>query len=238
VTNNAPAQFPTGVTTVTWTVTDNSGNTKTCTQTVTVVDNQKPTLSCPADITICKVASNTYTIAPVTRTDNCGIASTTYQVTGVTTRSGTGTDASGLFNVGLSSIKWTVTDVNGNVSTCTTKVTVVTSGSCTNVRLITEAPKPPEVKEIKNGKLEVEVATKLEVTAWPNPTEYYFNIKVKSPDKETVEIRMYDMTGKVVEQNRGAPEKTYRFGDHSMSGMYIIEVKQAGQIATIKVVKQ
>jgi hypothetical protein len=239
VTNNAPTQFPVGTTAVVWTVTDKSGNTRTCTQTVTVVDNQKPTVSCPGDMTICKVATNMYTIPPMTRSDNCGIASTTYQITGMTTRSGTGTDASGLFNVGLSSIKWTVTDVNGNVSHCTTKVTVVTSGNCTNVRLITEAPKPPEVKEPKNSKLDVIVkATKLEVTAYPNPTEYYFNLRVKSQSKETVEIRMYDMTGKLVQQNRGAPEKTYRFGDQVVSGMYIIEVRQAGQVATIKVVKQ
>jgi hypothetical protein len=90
-----------------------------------------------------------------------------------------------------------------------------------------------------NGKLEIIAkATKLEVTAWPNPTEYYFNLRVKSPNKETVEIRMYDMTGKLVQQNRGAGDKTYRFGDQVVSGMYIIEVRQAGQVATIKVVKQ
>jgi carbohydrate-binding DOMON domain-containing protein len=48
VTNNAPGAFPIGVTTVTWTVTDNSGNTATCTQNVTVTDNVNPTISCPA----------------------------------------------------------------------------------------------------------------------------------------------------------------------------------------------
>ena len=36
VTSNAPAQFPVGVTPVTWTATDSSGNTNTCTQLVTV----------------------------------------------------------------------------------------------------------------------------------------------------------------------------------------------------------
>ena len=36
ITNNAPLQFPVGTTTVTWTVTDASGNTATCTQLVTV----------------------------------------------------------------------------------------------------------------------------------------------------------------------------------------------------------
>ncbi|OUL62326.1 HYR domain-containing protein, partial [Flavobacterium sp. AJR] len=36
VTNDAPVMFPIGITTVTWTVTDNNGNISTCTQTVTV----------------------------------------------------------------------------------------------------------------------------------------------------------------------------------------------------------
>jgi uncharacterized repeat protein (TIGR01451 family) len=45
VTNNAPATFPIGTTTVTWTVKDVNGNAATATQIVTVVDNQKPTIT-------------------------------------------------------------------------------------------------------------------------------------------------------------------------------------------------
>ena len=45
VSNNAPATFPLGNTTVTWTVTDNSGNTETATQTVKVSDNEKPEIT-------------------------------------------------------------------------------------------------------------------------------------------------------------------------------------------------
>ena len=50
--NDAPASFPLGNTTVTWTVTDNSGNTATCTQVVTVEDNEDPTITCPSDLTV------------------------------------------------------------------------------------------------------------------------------------------------------------------------------------------
>lgn len=45
VTNNAPSSFPLGQTTVTWTVTDTSGNTKTATQVVTVVDVTAPVIT-------------------------------------------------------------------------------------------------------------------------------------------------------------------------------------------------
>src|SRR6185295_2993910 len=44
--------FPVGVTTVTYTATDRSGNTAVDTQTVTVVDNTVPVVSCPSDITV------------------------------------------------------------------------------------------------------------------------------------------------------------------------------------------
>ncbi len=48
VTNNAPAVFPVGVTVVTWTATDGSGNTKTAQQTVTVL----APATCSSSITV------------------------------------------------------------------------------------------------------------------------------------------------------------------------------------------
>ncbi|PWA06322.1 LamG-like jellyroll fold domain-containing protein, partial [Flavobacterium laiguense] len=52
VTNDAPNEYPIGNTTVTWTATDASNNTGTCTQKVTVVDTENPTIVCPSDVTI------------------------------------------------------------------------------------------------------------------------------------------------------------------------------------------
>jgi len=42
VANDGPTAYPMGATTVTWTVTDGSGNTATCPQTVTVVSASTP----------------------------------------------------------------------------------------------------------------------------------------------------------------------------------------------------
>src|SRR5207249_4614892 len=52
VTSDAPAQFPAGATSVTWTVTDASGNTATASQLVTVNDTQNPTISAPAAVVV------------------------------------------------------------------------------------------------------------------------------------------------------------------------------------------
>src|SRR4029434_8112611 len=49
--NDAPAHFPKGLTIVTWTVSDEAGNSTTCTQNVTVTDHEAPTIVCPAALT-------------------------------------------------------------------------------------------------------------------------------------------------------------------------------------------
>lgn len=115
VTNNAPAQFPVGVTSVVWTVTDNAGLTATCTQTVTVVDNITPTITCPADITVNTDAGSCSATGVVlgtpTYADNC---------TGSTVTN----NAPASFPVGVTNVTWTVTDIAGLTASCVQKVTV------------------------------------------------------------------------------------------------------------------
>ncbi|HSS22168.1 MAG TPA: HYR domain-containing protein [Pyrinomonadaceae bacterium] len=76
VTNNAPAQFPLGPTTVNWTVNDNHGHSATASQVITVVDTTPPTLSVPADSTAFANASCQAVIPNVlfgsSASDNCG----------------------------------------------------------------------------------------------------------------------------------------------------------------------
>ncbi|MCB9064977.1 MAG: HYR domain-containing protein [Chitinophagales bacterium] len=114
--NNAPASFPVGNTTVTWTVLDIHGNSSTANQTVTVVDNQNPDITAPIDVTTnadfgqC-YATNVALDVPTTG-DNCGILSVN-------------NNAPSSFPVGTTTVTWTVTDIHGNTNTATQTVTVI-----------------------------------------------------------------------------------------------------------------
>jgi hypothetical protein len=116
VANDAPAIFPLGTTTVTWTATDPDGSTATAQQLVTVADTEKPVVRTHAP-TIQLDAAGTATLMAAQlnngSSDNCGIASvalnkTTFDCT----------------NTGSNTVTLTVTDVHGNVQTGTATVTV------------------------------------------------------------------------------------------------------------------
>src|SRR5439155_692658 len=106
-----------GPNTVSLTVTDENGNTNTCTATVLVQDTVAPTALCQT-LTVQLDATGNATITPAQINngsfDACGIASLSLDKTSF--------DCS---NVGANTVTLTVTDNNGNTNTCTTAVTVV-----------------------------------------------------------------------------------------------------------------
>ena len=119
-TSDASDSYPVGTTTITWTVTDNAGNTATCTQNITIVDDEDPTIDCalsvvvPTDPGQCS-AVVTYAI-PV-GTDNCAGAVTTQT-------DSTGLTSGDAFPVGVTTLEYTVTDAVGRSNSCTFTITV------------------------------------------------------------------------------------------------------------------
>jgi hypothetical protein len=134
IVSNAPAIFPVGVTTVTWTVKDVNDNTNTTTQTVTVTDNELPTITATTAINTINDAGQcgaTVVLETPNTSDNCGVASIR-------------NDAPVSFPLGTTTIIWTVKDVNGNTNTATQTVTVTdaeapTVSSTASVALCHEA---------------------------------------------------------------------------------------------------
>ncbi|MEX1002762.1 MAG: HYR domain-containing protein, partial [Crocinitomicaceae bacterium] len=110
--------FPIGTTTVTYEVTDASGNTTSCSFDVTVNDTENPTITCPADITVnndvgdCGAVVNYVT---PTGADNCP-GSTTTLITGLASGS--------TFPIGTTTVTYEVEDVSGNTASCSFDVTI------------------------------------------------------------------------------------------------------------------
>jgi len=108
-----------GPNTATLTVTDVNGNVSTCTSIVTVEDTVPPTPTCK-DITLSLDANGNANIGPYdllsSVSDNCGSV-----ICACDTLSQTQFDCD---DIGVVSVTVVATDVNGNVSTCTSQVTV------------------------------------------------------------------------------------------------------------------
>ncbi len=123
--------FNLGVTTVSYLVTDNAGNTRNCSFTVTISDNIAPTVSCPSNIsTDVSTGACTKQLTPTTPTysDNCTVSRLTWTMTGATSGSSptTGINTVGLqtFNLGVTTVTYVVTDAANNASNCSFTVTV------------------------------------------------------------------------------------------------------------------
>jgi hypothetical protein len=128
---DASGIYPIGVTTIIWTITDESLNSSTCTQVITVT-GVPPAIACPADITAPadfeKLYKEFVNVGPPTVTLNCPIESLTWVMTGVTTdtssATGTNTLTTHSFNLGVTNVTYTVTDDHGLSASCTFTVTI------------------------------------------------------------------------------------------------------------------
>ncbi|MFM8485759.1 MAG: HYR domain-containing protein, partial [Bacteroidota bacterium] len=153
-----------GTTVVTYTVSDASGNTRTCSYSVTVTDNQPVTITCPTSQSFnTNTGVCTYTsvgaLTPVV-TDNCPIQGLTYTFAGITAGSGSNTLAGVAFNRGLTMVTWRATDAGGSTATCSFFVTVLDreapsvpadAGTTVNCPSAAVAPVVPTATDNCNG---------------------------------------------------------------------------------------
>ena len=114
ITNDKPITFPFGSTTVTWTVTDTSGNISQATQVVTLVDTTPPEIFAPSDIIAeaTGLSSTMVELGEATAHDLMGIASVTEHLPS-------------FFVLGETTVTWTATDISGNSASVTQTVTIV-----------------------------------------------------------------------------------------------------------------
>ena len=109
--------FPVGVTNVTVTVTDDAGNSSTCSYITTVIDDENPQITCPADISVpgTSGAGAVVTYTTPVGTDNC---------TGATTTQTAGLPSGSTFPLGTTTNTFEVEDASGNTTSCSFTVEV------------------------------------------------------------------------------------------------------------------
>ncbi len=125
-TNNAPNFFPHGVTPVTFTATDVTGNDVTCTRNVTIVDTTPPSLSCPSMLVIECNSHCDPSIGGVPATDPTVAAwLASFSATDICDPSlVTSLPYPACFPLGDTQVTFTATDDDGNSSQCTRTVRV------------------------------------------------------------------------------------------------------------------
>ncbi|XP_030830199.1 uncharacterized protein LOC588928 isoform X14 [Strongylocentrotus purpuratus] len=113
-----PAAFSIGVTTVTYTARDTAGLTSTCSFNVTIIDVETPVISgCPSDITVSVEAtestSNVSWTEPTAADNSNNVGLTTSH------------SPYSIFSIGNTNVTYTATDGSGNSDTCLFVVTVL-----------------------------------------------------------------------------------------------------------------
>ncbi|MEI2748964.1 MAG: T9SS type A sorting domain-containing protein [Ferruginibacter sp.] len=73
---------------------------------------------------------------------------------------------------------------------------------------------------------------------YPNPTADYFRIKVRSREKDRINIQVYDLTGRRLSEHNLLPDQTIETGANLKPGAYLVKIIQGKQCIVRKVIKQ
>ncbi len=83
-----------------------------------------------------------------------------------------------------------------------------------------------------------EVVNELTVNAYPNPFASEVHLKIQSNLTGNADITVYDMTGRIMETKPSQPIDTeITLGGSLAPGIYIVEVKEGGEVKKVKVVR-
>ena len=221
------SEFPIGITTVTVTATDITGNKVSKSFTVTVTDTQKPLITVPKDIVTTVNSVNgkitNLSLGTPATSDNCGVKSV-------------GNNAPASYSVGVTTVTWTVKDVNGNTSTAiqTVTVSVVSNSSAKKIA-------GTQSNATSNGFVTEKIETinaGIEVTVAPNPSATGFTLHLNFNQTLPVELRVMNILGNVVEaKSKLAPNSTLKIGEAYLPGLYFAELTQGTQHKVVQLLK-
>ncbi len=128
-THDSGSFFDLGTTTVTYTATDDAGNTSICSFNVIVLDSLPPAITCPADVNMPNadgLCSAVVTLPqPVALSDNCGVDQVTYMVSSTGTGGTLTPTTQEGFLVGSATVTYIASDTSDNTTSCSYEVTII-----------------------------------------------------------------------------------------------------------------
>lgn len=82
--------------------------------------------------------------------------------------------------------------------------------------------------------------TTFEAKAYPNPFTHNFNLNLNTSSEDKVEIKVYDMIGRMIESREVAASEmaAQSVGEQYLSGVYTIVIKQGAQSESLRVIKR
>jgi myo-inositol-hexaphosphate 3-phosphohydrolase len=80
----------------------------------------------------------------------------------------------------------------------------------------------------------------LQLIAYPNPTGSNFQLNLITPNQENVEIKIYDMTGRLLESHKinSTEVNNQKLGAGFPVGIYNVLVKQGNTSKSIRIIKK
>lgn len=65
------------------------------------------------------------------------------------------------------------------------------------------------------------------VNIWPSPAPGDFNLLIRTPVNEKIEVQVFDLSGRAVLRFEPQNEQTLAFGSTLSPGLYIVHIRQA-----------
>ena len=129
-----------------------------------------------------------------------------------------------------------VTGVQVGTSTITFR-TLINSFGCSNTTSKVVTILAPCFAIAKASLIEPIATEPMKVSIYPNPTGNVFNVQVKAPKQESINIRVLDVNGRTAFAAKGMPGQVLHFGEQLKAGTYLVEVRQGEEVKTVKAVK-
>jgi len=186
-----------GTHTVTWTFTDDGGNSVNATQNVIVTEDEtNPTITCASNQTVSANQFHVYVVNgtefdPISINDNCTVANITNDLNNSSSLTNQ------LLDEGMNVINWTIVDGNNNEATCSTVIIVDTYTG---------------INDIDNNNISI----------YPNPTSNFIQIENLQTEANTIDI--LDITGEIV-KTVSSNSKNIKIDVSTLEkGVYIVKV--------------